>query len=161
MKPNIQWPLMIVGFLAIPFVVGGIAIAMTAGDPSFSIEPDYYQKAVNWDQEVAQRGRNKALGWRVQYDVTLAVPTPILTATLVDAKGAPVTGADVTIHTSHNARGNAVLDATLAPTPGGYAAPVALKRPGLWQVRLSAKRGTDTFTDVQEIDVMPGARGDS
>jgi nitrogen fixation protein FixH len=156
MKPQVKWPLMIGGLLSIPFIVGAVAIAKTAGDPSFAIEPDYYQKAVRWDDEVAQRQANRALGWRVVYDVQRGEKRPVLTAKLTDGAGNDVVGADVAIATSHNARGNAVVSAKLLAAPEGYSAPVELFRPGLWEVRLTATRGKDVFTDIQHIDVGEG-----
>ena len=48
-------------------VAGNLWVMRIANaDPSFSVEPDYYRKAVDWDSTMAQRARNEALGWQLR-----------------------------------------------------------------------------------------------
>ena len=48
--------------------VGGLATmaSIASDDPSFSLEPSYYEKAVHWDEQQAKRAASKRLGWRLQ-----------------------------------------------------------------------------------------------
>ena len=40
-------------------------VVITSRDASFAVEPNYYAKALAWDQTMAQQARNEALGWSV------------------------------------------------------------------------------------------------
>ena len=52
MKRGMGWPIGIVAIL-LAGVVGNLAvIVITKDDPSFSVEPDYYRKAVDWDERM-------------------------------------------------------------------------------------------------------------
>jgi predicted cobalt transporter CbtA len=65
---GIQWPVMIVGLLGLNIVVCAITITAATTNPAI-IEPDYYEKAVNWDEH---RG--------------IATPTPGDTKTTTEAR---------------------------------------------------------------------------
>ena len=86
-------------------VVANVALLWKANsDPSFAVEPDYYQRAVLWDSTVAQRHRSDALHWRAA--VRLAPPEggeATILVTLTTQEGAPVDSADVRAEASHNA----------------------------------------------------------
>ena len=43
----------------------GTMATIATRDPGFALERDYYQKAVNYDRVIAQRGENARLGWSV------------------------------------------------------------------------------------------------
>jgi len=59
------WP---VGLAALLVVSAGANIALiviTSRDASFAVEPNYYAKALAWDETMAQQARNEALGGSV------------------------------------------------------------------------------------------------
>ena len=66
--PNVHqrgraWPIAIAGIL-FAGIASNVGFAILASsDPAAAVEPDYYRKAVAWDQEMAQEERNIALGW--------------------------------------------------------------------------------------------------
>lgn len=141
------WPVALVLVLGVTVIANG-AIYWTANhDRSFAVEPDYYQRAVDWDSTVARRQRSAALGWRA--DVTLAPPEAghaTLTVRLAGADGLPLDSAQVRASASHNARGSEVFALRLLPTgPGRYAARIPSAQAGLWRIDLSAVRGDDEF----------------
>jgi nitrogen fixation protein FixH len=151
-----------VGLAALLVGSAGANIALlviTSRDASFAVEPDYYAKALAWDETMAQQARNEALGWclglRVEPTdergrVTVAVG-------LSDGAGAPLPGARIAIEALHNARASRVLTAVLEPRGLGYAAMMPLARPGLWEFRVRVTRGPDVFTATLMLDV-PEAR---
>lgn len=149
----------------IALLVGGaganIALMVVATrDPSFAVEPDYYQKALRWDETMAQESRNAALGWSVEMGVDTATrPEPTRIALRVsDRDGAPVENATVQVTAFHSARANHIVAATLAPTRGGrYTAPLPLDRPGLWELRVRVEQGDRIFTQTisQDFPRMP------
>ncbi len=155
------WPTMIITALLGNVVLGVVLVRVAGGDRHFAVESNYYQKAVNWDSTMAQEGRNAALGW-VMVPSLGAVGTAAgdsLVVTLHQAGGEPVTNATVTLEAIPVAYAADVRRATLAATgdPGRYAAPGVIGRAGLWELRLTAVRGGDRFTDNLRLDASTTA----
>src|SRR5450432_1832313 len=62
-RGSARWALVPVVLLASSFFgVGGMAL-VAIRDPNFALEPDYYQKALHWDQVQAQAANNQRLGY--------------------------------------------------------------------------------------------------
>lgn len=151
---GLHWPAMV----AIVFL-GNIGLAAwvivaSSSDPSFAVESDYYEKAINWNDEIDQRERNAALGWSVSVegtprlseagwcDVTLAVR---------DRDGSPIDGAVVTLLALPIARAHETFQLTLDPTgPGTYAGRINEARYGRWQLRVRVEHEGDVFTERLE-----------
>ena len=148
------WPAALVLVLAVT-VLANIALFWKANhDPSFAVEPDYYQRAVEWDSTVARRSRSAALGWRA--DVRLSPPeagAATLRVRLSTRDGADLDSADVRAEASHNAHGADLFAVRLRATgPGQYAARIPSTARGLWRVDLSAVRGADAFSERVTVD---------
>ena len=69
MKPSTRWPLGITALLALFVGVNVYLMRVANDDPSFSVEPDYYHKAVVFDSTIAQERRNVVLGWRASTSI--------------------------------------------------------------------------------------------
>lgn len=147
MKPEVRWPLFIVGLLAAQILLGVFFFWQATSDPSFAVEEDYYQKAVEWDSKMAQDRANTKLGWNAQVTVGPGDPTT-LAVILLDSHGEPISGVQVSIETFHNVRAGDILRAVLSETasPGTYSADLPMTRPGIWEVRITAVRAGATFT---------------
>jgi nitrogen fixation protein FixH len=158
MKRGLQWPVGMAMILALTVGVN-IWVAVVAGDdPSVTVEPDYYKKALDWDSTMAQDRRNVALGWHV--DPTLSPFTPdggaLLRVRLVDATGVPISLASVRVAALYNARAADIYQATLrADTTGGYIASLPVHHRGQWELRFDVVRGADHFTSVARIEAFP------
>ena len=153
------WP---VGLAALLVGSAGANIALvviTSRDASFAVEPDYYAKALAWDETMAQQARNEALGWSLglRVEPTGERGRMAVIVGLSDGAGAPLPGARIAIEALHNARASRVLTAILEPRGLGYTALMPLARPGLWEFRVRATRGPDIFTATLMRDV-PEAR---
>ncbi|MCG3172614.1 MAG: hypothetical protein GMKNLPBB_00768 [Myxococcota bacterium] len=152
MKRGGYWPWLLGGALAL-HSGGMIAMAVTANrDPSVAYEEDYYRKALNWDQHMAQEVRNRELGW------TLSLENPgrasmkenELRVRLLDGAGLPLHGAQITLEAFPVARSGQKIAVTFRESPrGDYLASARLSRPGLWEYRFTVRRGEDIFTSVQ------------
>jgi len=75
---------------------------------------------------------------------------------LTDAQGQPLSGAKVTATVFHHAHASKVLQVELTeagPGTGIYVATRVMQQAGLWELRLTALRGKDTFltTEVHEL----------
>lgn len=159
--PN-RWALFPVGLLGILVSVQAVLFSLSRNDPSFAVEPEYYQKAVRWDEQVEQRAANTRLGWKAA--VVFGTPErkldapALLQVTLLDADGRPLTDASVSATAFANARASDVRTLQLRPTEAGvYTGPVPVRFAGEWEVRLTAIRDGNTFTHTSRVTV-PVAR---
>ena len=148
MKKGWYWPWFIAALLC--FTVGFQAWLVIAAthDPSMSIEPDYYRKAVAWDQRMAQDSVNESLRWTPRLALgALAREGAQVTLRLDDSTGAPVRGARVRVEAINNLDGARRIEGALvARTDGSYAGLLPLDRSGLWELRFDARRGHEHFT---------------
>ncbi len=83
-----KWLLAIAGLL-VANVIAMMALAVAANHGGAQVIPDYYAKATHYDDELDSSSRSQALGWRVE----VTVAGDVIDATVVDASGAPITGA--------------------------------------------------------------------
>jgi len=151
-KPSLRWPVAIVGIIALHVACMMGVILFSTRDPSFAVEPNHYQKALAWDAFSARSRASAALGWKVHAQTEAAIDqarTRSLDLSIVDRDGKPVTGARVAVLAFPHARGEDRLrfDLTEA-TPGHYAARAGMVRTGLWELRLVAERGADSFSST-------------
>lgn len=149
------WPWALGTVLAVT-MAGNIWVMRLAGsDASFAVEPDYYRKAVDWDSTMAQSGRNTALGWELEAELTppAADGSSRVTVSLRGADGAAIAGAVIQLEATHNAQASRVLEATLEATGDGtYRAILPDARRGIWELRFEATRGGDRFTATRRQD---------
>jgi nitrogen fixation protein FixH len=154
-----QWPLILVGILLLAAGANGILVYRATHDPSFAVEPDYYRKALAWDERQAEARRGEALGWALDAELAAGEPTPAiaeLRVRLRDRAGQPLRGATVEVAALHKARAARVLRARLEADPaepGLYRASLPARRRGLWELELRVVRGGDrlTRTVVREL----------
>ncbi len=154
MKKGAAWPYLIAGALALHVVVSLVVVFIATSDPSYAVEEDYYQKAIDWDLKRAQDRTNEDLGWLFEFEV--APPErpgdrPRLEVRLADADGAPLTGANVTLEAFHNSSSGEILRATLTPTgkPGGYRTTLPMQHNGRWEMRFTVGQGGQEFTSTE------------
>lgn len=124
-------------------------------DPTFSTEPDYYRKAVDWDTHMARTRQSQALGWSARARVEADGASPSLSVTLETSGGEPVSGARVRASAFHNARASRRLALELDETAKGeYRTHFGAQPPGLWELRLEASRGADAYQATLRLEVM-------
>lgn len=158
MKRGRAWPFAIAGILLAGVAANVALIVVAASDPAAAIEPDYYRKAVAWDDEMAQQERNNQLAWSVHSVLHLGErgSRGRLELTLVDGAGRPLAGAAVTALVMHNARAADVRSLSLQEIGGGrYAASIDADRPGVWEVRVSVQRDGRRFTARERVEAAP------
>jgi nitrogen fixation protein FixH len=146
------WPAAILGLLGLNMAVCAVTIYNAVSDPSVATEPEYYTRAMNWDEERGAWPDASALGLRtaVSVDVTGAS----LTVRLTDEAGKPVAVESGVGEAFHRARGRDRRELTFGPVEHGVAAAaVRVDRAGLWEVRarLTTARGPVSVRDVIEV----------
>lgn len=160
MKRGAWWPIGVAAILAAT-VGANVWLAVVAGtDPSFSVEPNYYEKAIAWDSAMAQARENQRLGWRLETrlgEISAARDTR-LDVRLVDSTGAPIPDATVQVAAFFNARASHVLSATLRRDTIDYTARLPMTHAGEWEFRFDVHRGRQHFTNTTRIEAVAAAR---
>lgn len=130
-------------------------LSSTLEDPSVSTEPDYYRKALDWDARQARLRQSQALGWAARASDGGASPGGReVQVSIVDAHGAPVSGATVRALAFPNARAGQPLELSLRESsPGVYSADLGVARPGIWELRCSATRGQQQFESTLRFEL--------
>lgn len=157
MKPGIGWPIGIVVILGATIVGNLVMMRVASNDPSFAIEPDYYRKAVHFDDAMAQARRNQATGWvmTVQVDSLAAERATGVRVLVRDRTGMPITGARLALMARFNARANDTLTSALTEEgAGGYHAALALPVPGVWEFRIDADRDSTHYSALHRVTVV-------
>ena len=139
--------------------VGGMAV-VAVRDEHFATEPDYYQKALRWDQMQVQAAENQRLNYR--FVLPAVVPFDRSGRTTVELKlndeqGLPVSGAAISGEAFANAYSSDTSGLTFSErAPGVYAAILSVRHRGLWVFRLSAQSDSAHFTAELRSDLVPG-----
>ena len=154
---HIVWPGFVLALLGMSVTMVTITVVAAVGDPSFAVESDYHDKAMRWDDHVAQQARNSELGWQVAVAIS-SMPgdgEPALIVRLTDRAGAPIVGAAVEGACFHYAVADRVQTLGFVATdePGAYAAPAILHRAGLWDLRLTVDAAGEHFTHKQRLEL--------
>lgn len=154
------WPGLVVALISISLCFAGVTAFVAVSDPSFAVEPDYYDKALRWDEQREQSARNNQLGWRVEIEVSDS-PDPLgrreVRLTALDPEGSPVSGASASVEMFHHSRSANRLGAALAESePGVFVAALPIARDGIWEVRFEVRRGGEAFTGSAEVRVFGG-----
>lgn len=150
---KVMWPGLLItlfgGHLLLMFVMAYVATT----DGSFAIEPDYYQKALNWDETAAQLRENDRLGWSANIELDDDVSVlghRTVRCVAADRQGNPMDDAQVDLIVFHHAHGNDRTPISLkAVGDGKYETTLRLAYDGLWEFRLVIHRGSDMFTCTQ------------
>lgn len=168
-KPSVSvsrfvMPSVVLGFLGAHMVFILFAITLAVGDPSFAVVPDYYRKAVGWDEHKAQLAASSALGWQVEVAAARDVEATgerELTLVLHDSDGKPITGALINVSMYHHARAQHVVEAVLLPTgePGRYTARPVMHRKGLWDISLTITHGELSYYHAEKTYVQGSSGG--
>lgn len=156
------WIGFVVVLLAVPVTTNLILMRVAGSDPSVAVEPDYYRKAENWDSRRAAETRSAKLGWSMATQSLLSADSsgasPLdVTVHLVDAAGAPIAGAEVSLEAFAVVR-SADRQHAVATTDASGATTLRVPRgrDGRWELRLEARRGDDVFLATLREDVAPG-----
>lgn len=149
------WPGMIFGLLGVNVCVVAATVYLAHADNSAAVEPDYYRKAVNWDEQRRLDAQSAALGWTMTVSPGPASGAATeLEITLVSRDGSPVSDASVQVEAFANTRATGRLRFTLAESsPGTYRGTFDADRSGLWQFRVFAARAGDLFSAAAEAAV--------
>jgi len=135
----------------------GTLAFLAMDDPSFALEPNYYDKAVHWERSQAQSRENVALGLHLDLTSPL-MPAPDgsvrFELALKGRDHAPLLGASIVLEAFPNAYASRVQRMTLREEkPGLYRGELKRANLGLWELRASVTHGASFSTYVLRHDV--------
>jgi len=144
-------------------IVGTILVVSARHD--IDVEPDYYAKAVDWDEEHAQLDAANNMGWTIEITAARSETSPdrILAVTITDRDNAPITGALVEAQCLQPAFASNQLSAVLIDEhdTGIYAKLLPIHTPGFWRVNLSIRaQGVKAIVRREITIVGDSARSD-
>lgn len=147
MKRFNVFPGIIFVLLGLNFVIVGITVVAAHSDGGAVIEPDYYQKALHWDEHRAQQEHSRTLGWSAGIDLTSRQGAWVLGATVKDRAGEAIVGAKVRAVAFRSADAGRRQTLDLRETsPGRYEAAVQAGIAGGWHVELNIEARGEVFT---------------
>lgn len=160
------WVGIILALIGSQLAIAFVAVWYAVGDPALAVVPDYYDKAVRWDELRAIRQRSADLGWQVQIGWTPPDPAGNrqLTVQVLDAHGGPAPARDATLQCYHHAHGTNVETIALTERdPGVFTGTAQLAHPGLYRWNFEASFGDKPFVweedravDAPELDRPTG-----
>ena len=155
------WGSMIVGLLSLSVGLSVMGAVFATHGKSVMVEADYYNKAIHWDQQETMQRASDDLGWKMDLKVGDTATTGgerALILTVTDKDGLPVENAQVSVSYFHHARALELHQADLKSVGSGqYATSTLLDRKGLWEFRVTIRRGTDkpeTFIATLQRDLF-------
>lgn len=153
MSSGKHWPIGIVVALLL-FVAGNaVVIRLAVAPDAVAHDPQYYQRAMNFDAEQAVRARQARLGWRVEAQAEASAPASRLRISVTDAQGAPVSGATVRVSAFHLAHANTIVEARAEARGDAYEASVPISTAGRWQVAIDVRRGVEHVQVDRRLEV--------
>lgn len=155
------WPTMIFVLLGMNICIVGITVYAAHASRS-PIEPDYYQRAVDWDQNQAAWIASRSLGWRLESRFKKPTPdTTELAIRLLDSKGTPIRSARIAAEMFHEARpSDRYTLEVVERAPGEYAAAIPVGGHGLWRLSTLARASGSVFLAEQQLERTSSPLGD-
>jgi len=152
------WGSVVVAFLILQLIIGGAAYKLATSDPSVAVMPDYHERALHWDNELARRKRSDQLGWKSAFHWDNRNQTTagrMFAVHVTDSSGNAVVGGQASLQFFHHTRGGDVATLGLQErSPGEYAAELPMSQAGLWDIEFSLSRGTDeAYWRKETIDI--------
>ncbi|QDV10035.1 FixH [Planctomycetes bacterium Poly30] len=153
-----RWPMIVVGLLVGHVGAMALAVNIAGRDNGNSVLPDYYARALAWDDMRAKAADSALLGWEVFVNTSPFLEENgrrNLRVEILDKLKNPVHGAKVSVRFWHRAQGKAV-DGMLAEVgeTGVYQGMVPMTQPGLWNCDLAAELGDLLHVSARELRVV-------
>ncbi len=161
LRARITWPIIIVVLLGTHATLILGAVTLAVGGPGRGVVPDYYREAVDFDAHKADLAASARLGWAVTLTPGSLIDADgrrVFAATLMDAQGQPISGANVSVRLIRLVDGE-IVELQLSPVAerlGVYETLADLPAAGAYQADLVAVRGESRFMDRREIKAAGG-----
>ncbi|MDH5188447.1 MAG: FixH family protein [Rhodospirillaceae bacterium] len=149
--PGWWYPWLFVGGLGIVVIVNGFLVYFAINSWTGLSTDVPYDKGLAYNQTLDAQRQQDALGWIVDFNHN---PDGNLMVNFTNADGSPLDGLTVVANLYRPSQDDVDYSVDLLPVSDGvYQTKLQLPLPGLWEVHLSANRGSDTFRLRRRIQV--------
>lgn len=163
--PAFRWGVFVVMFLTGQIALGVTAIVLSKSDPSVAVVPDYYNRAVHWDEERRERNRSLEMAWTV--DVIASRVDKTLEFQILDDNQERVFPEQVDVEIYRHARASQQQQLSwklppmqhndlnsAKPASPSIVIPAMIDHSGLWQVDISIRcEDGRTYVESREINI--------
>lgn len=146
LRSDYFWPALIVTLLVFNVATSMTIVFFASSDGGPEIIPDYYEKSVDFDDQMATERASQNQGWTVTIELTDGLGE----LTVVDAQDRPVTDLAGTIdfYRPHRAEPVAQVAVEAVPrTPGLYRFDNIALTAGLWDLAIDLNDGERTYVE--------------
>ncbi len=161
MKPETgRWPRaylwLIGGFAALILTANAIMVTVALNSWRGLHAEEPYIQGLNYNDELARRSAEDALGWRLDVAVEQTGPhTLSIAITPVDNAGRVLTAAEISGTLVRPTQEGMDVPFRLAPTGSAHEAAVALPEQGVWDMRLTVAAGDDRLRHHERVFLAP------
>lgn len=156
-KARLIWATVIIGLLATQICMSLFAVFMATHTESLSIVPDYYNKAMDWDDEQNILKASEKLNWQTDIQAGPEIDiygNRVLSIRVSDEDGKAIELDSISIDLFHHAHAGNIFQPELEKvTDGFYQTKVKLPYYGLWEIRVEADRGKNQYVNSFEIQI--------
>ncbi len=153
--------MIIVGLLGGHAVLILSAVTLAVGGTGRGVVPDYYERAVTFDQHKADLAASAELGWQVTIrpgSLVDAEGIRLIVVSLHDAENQPISDAEIALRLTRLADGQveAMHLHAVEDQPGQYQDVAELPMRGRYTAELLAERDGWRFIEIREIELAGG-----
>ncbi len=159
LKRGKYWPMIIVGMLTLhaSIMLGTLAVVSARHD--LYVEPDYYAKSIDWDNQREMFEVADKMGWVIEIVVGEpaddAEQTRQMSITIKDANGDSIDRALVELECYHPAHvSDRVKMVMLGMGDGLYQSTLAMNAPGYWNAHLAIRYQGMQAMITREIEIQ-------
>lgn len=156
---GLHWP---VGLVCM-FLVSASFVLVTAifgaGKGSRAIEPDYYARSIDWDNEKARLQAADKLGWDVRISASPKLDpyaNRFVSVMLLDANEQPIEGAMIELVAFSQANAHDPFTQVLPNSGAGqYQSKIeGMHTPGLWEFRISIRHAGHQALLIKSLELQ-------
>ncbi len=150
------WVIGWVGMILIVLTANVVMMTIAYKTSPGLVTEDYYDRGKNYDKTVAKRAAETALNWKTELLVPddIRVNSPARYQVLAeDDKGRPLSAEKVSLFAFRPSDANADFSVTMKEDESGnrYSGSVSFPLPGVWDIIVSIRRGTEQFEISRRI----------
>ena len=156
-RAAIRWGSLVVGMLTLQVILGVVAIRLATSDQSSAVIPDYYNKALAWDDQRAQREASQSLNWLLEFvETSYGKSGSGLQINIKNQQNQPVPIQSGSVQLYRHARAADVVVAAIAKADDGIIELAGcFPHRGLWQVEIDVvDRDGNRFVESRPVDIV-------
>ncbi len=155
---GLHWPLGLVCLFLVSASFVLTTAILGAGKGSKAVEPDYYARSLDWDNEKERLQAADRLGWDIKLTASPTIDplgTRTITVTIRDKEGNPINDSLVELVCFSQSNAHEPLEIVLPFTAQGqYQSPLkAMHTAGMWEFRISIRHAGEQALMVTSIEL--------